>query len=101
MGALAMSEPNAGSDVVSMRMRAEKRGGGYVLNGSKMWITNGPIAGGWAACRWAWWAMVCHVGGGGRQWHCDNAGRQCRQQAKAPGGAAGMHTGMSVLSAPW
>jgi len=44
VGALAMSEPGAGSDVVSMRTRAEKRGGRYVLNGSKMWITNGPVA---------------------------------------------------------
>src|SRR5690349_1491441 len=44
VGALAMSEPGAGSDVVSMRTRAERRGGGYVLNGSKMWITNGPDA---------------------------------------------------------
>ena len=44
VGALAMSEPSAGSDVVSMRTRAEKRGDHYVLNGTKMWITNGPIA---------------------------------------------------------
>ncbi|UFN46837.1 isovaleryl-CoA dehydrogenase [Roseomonas sp. OT10] len=44
VGALAMSEPGAGSDVVSMRLRAEKRGDRYVLNGSKMWITNGPEA---------------------------------------------------------
>jgi isovaleryl-CoA dehydrogenase len=44
VGALAMSEPGAGSDVVGMRTRAEKRGDEYVLNGSKMWITNGPIA---------------------------------------------------------
>jgi len=44
LGALAMSEPGAGSDVVSMRTRAEKRGDKYVLNGSKMWITNGPTA---------------------------------------------------------
>src|SRR5262249_57221224 len=44
VGALAMSEPGAGSDVVSMRTRAELRGGRYVLNGSKMWITNGPDA---------------------------------------------------------
>ena len=44
VGALAMSEPGAGSDVVSMRTRAEKKGDHYVLNGSKMWITNGPIA---------------------------------------------------------
>ncbi len=44
VGALAMSEPGAGSDVVSMRLRAEKRGGRYVLNGTKMWITNGPDA---------------------------------------------------------
>src|SRR5262249_44730048 len=44
VGALAMSEPGAGSDVVSMRTRAERRGGRYVLNGSKMWITNGPDA---------------------------------------------------------
>ncbi len=44
VGALAMSEPEAGSDVVSMRLRAEKRGDGYVLNGTKMWITNGPDA---------------------------------------------------------
>ena len=44
IGALAMSEPNAGSDVVSMRLRAEKKGNRYVLNGSKMWITNGPDA---------------------------------------------------------
>jgi isovaleryl-CoA dehydrogenase len=44
VGALAMSEPGAGSDVVSMRTRAEKRGDRYILNGSKFWITNGPIA---------------------------------------------------------
>jgi len=44
VGALAMSEPNAGSDVVSMRTRAERHGDRYVLNGSKMWITNGPLA---------------------------------------------------------
>jgi len=44
VGALAMSEPNSGSDVVSMRTRAEKKGDRYVLNGSKMWITNGPVA---------------------------------------------------------
>src|ERR1700739_105633 len=42
VGALAMSEPNAGSDVVSMKLRAEKKGDRYVLNGTKMWITNGP-----------------------------------------------------------
>ncbi len=44
VGALAMSEPNAGSDVVSMKLKAEKRGDRYVLNGTKMWITNGPDA---------------------------------------------------------
>ena len=44
VGALAMSEPGAGSDVVSMQLRAERRDGGYVLNGRKMWITNGPDA---------------------------------------------------------
>ena len=44
VGALAMSEPGAGSDVVGMRLRAERRGEHYVLNGSKMWITNGPDA---------------------------------------------------------
>jgi isovaleryl-CoA dehydrogenase len=44
VGALAMSEPDAGSDVVSMRTRADKVGDRYVLNGSKMWITNGPVA---------------------------------------------------------
>jgi isovaleryl-CoA dehydrogenase len=44
VGALAMSEPGAGSDVVGMRTRAEKKGDRYVLNGSKMWITNGPEA---------------------------------------------------------
>jgi isovaleryl-CoA dehydrogenase len=44
VGALAMSEPSAGSDVVSMRTRADKKGDRYVLNGSKMWITNGPHA---------------------------------------------------------
>ena len=44
VGALAMSEPNAGSDVVGMTLRAEKQGDHYVLNGSKMWITNGPDA---------------------------------------------------------
>ena len=42
IGALAMSEPNAGSDVVSMKLRADRNGDHYVLNGSKMWITNGP-----------------------------------------------------------
>ncbi|MBG6165779.1 isovaleryl-CoA dehydrogenase [Labrenzia sp. EL_208] len=44
LGALAMSEPGAGSDVVSMKLRAERKGDRYVLNGSKMWITNGPTA---------------------------------------------------------
>ncbi|WP_019937508.1 isovaleryl-CoA dehydrogenase [Bordetella sp. FB-8] len=44
IGALAMSEPGAGSDVVGMKLRAEKKGDRYVLNGSKMWITNGPDA---------------------------------------------------------
>jgi isovaleryl-CoA dehydrogenase len=44
VGALAMSEPGAGSDVVSMKARAEKKGDRYVLNGTKFWITNGPIA---------------------------------------------------------
>ncbi len=44
VGALAMSEPSAGSDVVSMRLRAEKKGDRYILNGNKMWITNGPNA---------------------------------------------------------
>ena len=44
VGALAMSEAEAGSDVVSMKTRAEKRGDRYVLNGAKMWITNGPVA---------------------------------------------------------
>ncbi len=44
VGALAMSEPGAGSDVVSMKTRADKVGDRYVLNGSKMWITNGPVA---------------------------------------------------------
>ncbi|MGH8617487.1 MAG: isovaleryl-CoA dehydrogenase [Burkholderiales bacterium] len=44
VGALAMSEPGAGSDVVSMQLRAEKKGDRYILNGSKMWITNGPDA---------------------------------------------------------
>src|ERR1700752_3357712 len=42
VGALAMSEPGAGSDVVSMRTRAERQGERWILNGSKMWITNGP-----------------------------------------------------------
>ena len=44
VGALAMSEPGAGSDVVSMRLRADYRNGKFILNGSKMWITNGPEA---------------------------------------------------------
>ena len=44
VGALAMSEPGAGSDVVSMRTRADKKGDRYILNGSKFWITNGPVA---------------------------------------------------------
>ncbi len=44
VGALAMSEPGAGSDVVNMRLRADKKGDRYVLNGNKMWITNGPEA---------------------------------------------------------
>ncbi|MDC1117083.1 isovaleryl-CoA dehydrogenase [Luminiphilus sp.] len=44
VGALAMSEPNAGSDVVSMRLKAERQGHDFILNGNKMWITNGPDA---------------------------------------------------------
>jgi isovaleryl-CoA dehydrogenase len=44
IGALAMSEPGAGSDVVSMKLKAEKKGDKYILNGNKMWITNGPDA---------------------------------------------------------
>jgi isovaleryl-CoA dehydrogenase len=44
IGALAMSEPDAGSDVVSLKLRAERRGDRFILNGSKMWITNGPDA---------------------------------------------------------
>lgn len=44
MGSLAMSEPNSGSDVTSMSLRAEKKGDRFILNGSKMWITNGPSA---------------------------------------------------------
>src|SRR5919206_1421151 len=44
VGALAMSEPGAGSDVVSMRLRADRRGDRYILNGAKMWITNGHVA---------------------------------------------------------
>lgn len=44
VGALAMSEPGAGSDVVGMKLRAEKKGDRYILNGNKMWITNGPEA---------------------------------------------------------
>jgi isovaleryl-CoA dehydrogenase len=44
IGALAMSEPNSGSDVVSMSLKADKQGDSYILNGSKMWITNGPDA---------------------------------------------------------
>jgi isovaleryl-CoA dehydrogenase len=43
VGGLAMSEPNAGSDVVSMKTRADKKGDRFVLNGAKMWITNGPV----------------------------------------------------------
>ena len=44
VGALAMSEPGSGSDVVSMRTRADRKGDRYILNGNKMWITNGPDA---------------------------------------------------------
>ncbi|MBE9476684.1 MAG: isovaleryl-CoA dehydrogenase [Proteobacteria bacterium] len=44
VGSLAMSEPGAGSDVVSMKLKAEKRNDGFMLNGNKMWITNGPDA---------------------------------------------------------
>lgn len=44
IGALAMSEPGSGSDVVSMKLKAEKDGDFYVLNGTKFWITNGPDA---------------------------------------------------------
>src|SRR5208283_3808252 len=44
VGGLAMSEPNAGSDVVSMTTRADRKGGRWILNGTKMWITNGPVA---------------------------------------------------------
>ncbi|KAL6204786.1 hypothetical protein ACLB2K_022053 [Fragaria x ananassa] len=44
VGALAMSEPNSGSDVVSMKCKADRADGGYILNGNKMWCTNGPVA---------------------------------------------------------
>lgn len=44
IGALAMSEPGSGSDVVSMKLKAERKGSHYILNGSKFWITNGPDA---------------------------------------------------------
>ena len=44
VGSLAMSEPESGSDVVSMKLRATRVEGGYVLNGNKFWITNGPVA---------------------------------------------------------
>ena len=44
VGALAMSEPGSGSDIVSLRLRADKKNDRYVLNGNKMWITNGPTA---------------------------------------------------------
>lgn len=44
IGALAMSEPGAGSDVMALKLRAERKGDRYVLNGTKMWITNGPNA---------------------------------------------------------
>lgn len=44
IGALAMSETGAGSDVVSMKLKAEKKGDYFILNGSKFWITNGPDA---------------------------------------------------------
>ena len=44
VGALAMSEPGAGSDVISMKLKAEEKGGRFLLNGTKMWITNGPDA---------------------------------------------------------
>ncbi|KAJ6895235.1 isovaleryl-CoA dehydrogenase [Populus alba x Populus x berolinensis] len=44
VGALAMSEPNAGSDVVSMKCKADRVDGGYIINGNKMWCTNGPVA---------------------------------------------------------
>lgn len=44
VGALAMSEPNSGSDVMSMQTTAKEDGDSFILNGSKMWITNGPIA---------------------------------------------------------
>lgn len=44
VGALAMSEPGSGSDVVSMKLKAEKKGDYYILNGNKFWITNGPDA---------------------------------------------------------
>ena len=58
VGALAMSEPGAGSDVVGMRLRAEKRNDRYILNGTKMWITNGP------GCRHA--GGLCQDRPGGR-----------------------------------
>ncbi|KAK7244077.1 hypothetical protein RIF29_38895 [Crotalaria pallida] len=44
VGALSMSEPNAGSDAVSMKCKADRVDGGYILNGNKMWCTNGPVA---------------------------------------------------------
>ena len=54
IGALAMSEPNAGSDVVSMKLKAEKRGDKYILNGNKMWITNGGVANWYSSAALGW-----------------------------------------------
>lgn len=53
-----MSEPSAGSDVVSMKTKAEKRGDYYVLNGSKFWITNGPDADVLVVCHENWWIEI-------------------------------------------
>jgi isovaleryl-CoA dehydrogenase len=74
LGALAMSEAGAGSDVMGMRTTATRDGDDYVLNGSKMWITNAPQAGCWKAqtqrfCRRAWNARIIDAAENGQAWH--------------------------------
>nr|KAF6387106.1 isovaleryl-CoA dehydrogenase [Myotis myotis] len=97
VGALAMSEPNAGSDVVSMKLKAEKKGDHYVLNGNKFWITNGPDAdvlvvyaktdlAAVPASRGITAFIVEKVNGGGCRWEAFVSGQRCQREIPSPDG---------------